>query len=178
MVHSAKHRALFITLGLFVLVVLLSHRPRPKASESDLASQTWPLKLDLIADISDLLRSQEVVQDTLNYYVAAFANQSAELRTTWNFESCCAGSQFVTKGQAFRSSLKAEFLHQKMRYAVLNALQNSTYLHIREVHVLHGLSYGTLDLNLPIPGTAGEILALKDVAFNLRMSRTFSAYIS
>lgn len=168
MLKSPQHRALFIALGLFTLMVVLSYQPRPSASACETADKHWSLRMDLMADLSSMLPSHEVVQDTLGYYVAEFARQATDIPTTWRYDFCCEDDWLANHMGAFRSSVTADFAEADHRFAFFSALQRCDFFKVQEVHLLPGLSYGTVDLRLPIPGTDGEILALNDVAFNLR----------
>ena len=173
MLRSTKHRALLVALTIFGLLVAFTGE-KPEYAEDTASRYTpWQLQLELRADLSPFAEDFVAVQDTFSHYLSEYTRFAEGVKTSWRMNYCCDGDYFADANygepKLMQSWFAFNFPKAGDRMDFLGLLLRNSWLELNDFSLQDGLAYGSVDLNMPIPGTDGEILNLESVAFNLRM---------
>lgn len=165
--------SLLFALGLFALLIVLGSRDRNAQQFAHEQTIRYGLDMKLswfaFADQQDF----EVVQDTLHFYAGLLGDAHVNLESRWRLDHCCDDPRLraeLTGGlKWFGLQANVDFAALAQREALVARMVQLGGLQLHTLHDAHGNYRGVADLHLPIPGGDGEMLHLREAAFELRM---------
>lgn len=170
-----KYRALLLALGLFVSLIWLTPEGHKLQDRMDSHSKAnWQVQFELRGDLGDLAYDFVAVQDTFGFHMQRYAVLEEEMSSSWGLNYCCEDWMYADAGDAegklFQWWAAFNFEEQAARQRFLKQLLSSEHVRLDQQMVEEGWAAGTLSLALPVPGTNGEKIRVKNVAFNLRLT--------
>ena len=164
---------LLLALALFGGLIVYTSQDRADSQGGYHADISYGLDLQVkwIADADQA--DFAVVQDTLQYYAGLLASNSGAGATRFRLDHCCDGtsasptSEIASGMYAMQASL--DFARPDMGQQLLTRLMDHGYLRPGKYAFSYGLARGDAALTLPIPSRGGEMLHIRQSAFELQM---------
>ncbi len=163
---APAQRALLIALGIFGLIISIGFNDVFNEVNYDDRRQSaeYALQLELRGEL--LAKNYTVVQDTFAHYADQARLASNPVQSEWGMGACCEdGSE-----QVFQWWTELRFASAGTRYAMLKHLQDNDYVRLSRMQQQDQVLVGVASVQLPIPGSEGQVLQLDQIGFNLRLA--------